>query len=165
MWWLTELSTTSKRIMDAFTAQMLPRGQWVAQDATDMTLEGSLESEDDPQAAEKVSQVASASPAQQPDNVVPLRAREAEFAEYMLAQEAKRNGNGNGHAPAQVTFEEGAFQIGSPPPPNVTVEPAVVNVTPPSIHVDVERGVAVTRTLTLSDGRTATLTEEPNVDQ
>ena len=26
MWWLTELRTTSKRIMDAFSAQMLPRG-------------------------------------------------------------------------------------------------------------------------------------------
>jgi HK97 family phage portal protein len=62
MWWLTELRTTSKRIMDAFTAQMLPRGQWVTQDATDITQEGSLESEDDPQ----LSQVAKASPAQQP---------------------------------------------------------------------------------------------------
>jgi hypothetical protein len=61
MWWLTELSTTSKRIMDAFTAQMLPRGQWVAQDATDMTIEGSIDSQDDPQ----LSQVAAASPAQQ----------------------------------------------------------------------------------------------------
>jgi HK97 family phage portal protein len=62
MWWMTELRTTSKRIMDAFTAQMLPRGQWVAQDATDITLEGSIEGEDDPQ----LSQVAKASPAQQP---------------------------------------------------------------------------------------------------
>lgn len=62
MWWLTELRTTSKRIMDAFTAQMLPRGQWVAQDATDITVEGSQEAEDDPQ----LSQVAKASPAQQP---------------------------------------------------------------------------------------------------
>jgi phage portal protein BeeE len=61
MWWLTELSTTSKRIMDAFTAQLLPRGQWVTQDATDMTIEGSIESTDDPQ----LSQVAAASPAQQ----------------------------------------------------------------------------------------------------
>jgi hypothetical protein len=62
MWWLTELRTTSKRIMDAFTAQMLPRGQWVSQDATDVTIEGSQEAEDDPQ----LSQVAKASPAQQP---------------------------------------------------------------------------------------------------
>ena len=61
MWWLTELRTTSKRIMDAFTAQMLPRGQWVTQDATDITIEGSMESTDDPQ----LSQVAKASPAQQ----------------------------------------------------------------------------------------------------
>jgi hypothetical protein len=62
MWWLTELRTTSKRIMDAMTAQALPRGQWVAQDATDITQEASIESEDDPQ----LSQVAKASPAQQP---------------------------------------------------------------------------------------------------
>jgi hypothetical protein len=60
MWWLTELSTTSKRIMDAFSAQMLPRGQSVSQDATDMTIEGSIDTEDDPQ----LSQVAAASPAQ-----------------------------------------------------------------------------------------------------
>jgi hypothetical protein len=162
MWWLTELSTTSKRIMDAFTAQMLPRGQWVAQDATDMTLEGSLESEDDPQASEKVSQVASATPAQQPDNVVSIRSREAEFVEYVLAQEAKRNGNG--HQPA-VTLNEGAIRVEAAPVPSVIVEPAHVTVEPAQIHVDVERGVAVTRTLTLSDGRTATLTEEPHVDQ
>lgn len=62
MWWLTELSTTSKRIMDAFSAQMLPRGQWVTQDATDMTVDGSIEASDDPQ----LSPGASASPAQQP---------------------------------------------------------------------------------------------------
>lgn len=62
MWWLTELRTTSKRIMDAFSAQMLPRGQWVEQDATDITIEDSIETEDDPQ----LSQVAKASPAQQP---------------------------------------------------------------------------------------------------
>lgn len=62
MWWLTELSTTSKRLMDAFSAQMLPRGQWVSQDATDFTIEGSIESSDDVQ----FSQVAKASPAQQP---------------------------------------------------------------------------------------------------
>jgi hypothetical protein len=62
MWWLTELRTTSKRLMDAFTAQMLPRGQWVSQDATDVTVEVSIEADDDPQ----LSQVAKASPAQQP---------------------------------------------------------------------------------------------------
>ena len=61
MWWLTRLRTRSKRIMDALTAQMLPRGQWVVQDASDITAEGSQEAEDDPQ----LSQVAKASPAQQ----------------------------------------------------------------------------------------------------
>lgn len=61
MWWLTELRTTAKRIVDAFTAQMLPRGQWVSVDASDITTEGASAS-DDPQA----SQVTQASPAQQP---------------------------------------------------------------------------------------------------
>jgi hypothetical protein len=63
MWWLSELRTTSKRIMDAFSAQMLPRGQWVSQDATDITVEGAIDAADDEQAA---SNVAKASPAQQP---------------------------------------------------------------------------------------------------
>jgi hypothetical protein len=64
MWWLTELRTTAKRIVDAFTAQMLPRGQWVSVDASDITTKELTESsaEDDPQ----LSQVAKASPAQQP---------------------------------------------------------------------------------------------------
>jgi hypothetical protein len=62
MWWLTRLRTRAKRIVDAFSAQLLPRGQWVSVDASDITLEGSLEAEDDPQ----LSQVAKASPAQQP---------------------------------------------------------------------------------------------------
>jgi len=63
MWWLTELRTTAKRIVDAFTAQMLPRGQWVSVDASDITSElGPDSSSDDPQ----LSQVANASPAQQP---------------------------------------------------------------------------------------------------
>jgi phage portal protein BeeE len=62
MWWLTELRTTSKRVMDAWTARLLPRGQWVTQDATDITLEGSIEADDDPQA----SNVAKVSPAQTP---------------------------------------------------------------------------------------------------
>jgi hypothetical protein len=68
MWWLTELSTTSKRIMDMFTAQLLPAGQWVTQDATDMTIEGSIEAQDDPQQ----SQVAKASPAQQPGRLTAI---------------------------------------------------------------------------------------------
>jgi HK97 family phage portal protein len=63
MWWLTELRTTAKRIVDAFTAQMLPRGQWVSVDASDITTELDAGSaENDPQ----LSQVAKASPAQQP---------------------------------------------------------------------------------------------------
>jgi len=60
MWWLTELRTTSKRVMDAWTARLLPRGQFVTQDATDMTIEGSIEADDDPQG----SNVAKVSPAQ-----------------------------------------------------------------------------------------------------
>jgi phage portal protein BeeE len=68
MWWLTELSTTSKRLMDAFSAQMLPRGQWVSQDATDMTIEGSIEAADDPQA----SLAAKASPSQQPGRLTAI---------------------------------------------------------------------------------------------
>ena len=61
-WWLTRLRTRSKRIMDAFSAQMLPAGQSVTQDASDITVEGSVEAEDDPQ----LSPAAKASPAQQP---------------------------------------------------------------------------------------------------
>jgi len=62
MWWLTELRTTAKRIVDAFSAQMLPRGQWVRVDASDITLELDAQSAaNDPQ----LSQVAQASPADQ----------------------------------------------------------------------------------------------------
>ena len=61
MWWLTELRTTAKRIVDAFSAQMLPRGQWVSVDASDITQEVNAGALDDPQ----LSQVANASPAQQ----------------------------------------------------------------------------------------------------
>jgi hypothetical protein len=68
MWWLTELRPTAKRIVDAFSAQMLPRGQWVSVDASDITTEGSVESEDDPQA----SPVAKASPAQQPGGLTAI---------------------------------------------------------------------------------------------
>jgi hypothetical protein len=61
-WWLTELRTTAKRIVDAFTAQALPSGQWVSVDASDITLELNEQSDDDdPQSA-----VVKASPAQQP---------------------------------------------------------------------------------------------------
>ena len=63
MWWLTELRTVSARIMNAFNAQLLPAGQWVTQDATDITLEGSIEASDDPQ---NVPNTSKASPVQQP---------------------------------------------------------------------------------------------------
>jgi hypothetical protein len=69
MWWLTELRTTSKRIMDALSAQMLPRGQWVTQDASDGTIEGSIETTDDPQSGPRPGS-AQASPAQQPLSLV-----------------------------------------------------------------------------------------------
>jgi phage portal protein BeeE len=62
MWWLTELRTTAKRIVDAFTAQALPAGQFVSVDSSDITVEPA-DSEDDPQAAP--SSVVKASPAQQ----------------------------------------------------------------------------------------------------
>jgi len=64
MWWLTRLRTRAKRIVDAFTAQMLPAGQFVSVDASDITSEtlNADSAVDDPQAA---SQVAKASPAQQ----------------------------------------------------------------------------------------------------
>lgn len=62
MWWRFELRTTSKRVMDAMTAQMLPRGQYVWQDAADTFLPlDSMSDEDDPQA----STVAAASPGPQ----------------------------------------------------------------------------------------------------
>jgi hypothetical protein len=61
MWWLTELRTTAKRLEDAFTAQMLPAGQWISFDAADITTEA-ITPGDDPQ----LSQVAQASPVQQP---------------------------------------------------------------------------------------------------
>lgn len=63
MWWRFELRPTAKRLADAFTAQMLPAGQWVWFDAADTFLPlDQASEEDDPQA----SSVAKASPAQQP---------------------------------------------------------------------------------------------------
>lgn len=50
MWWLTELRTTAKRIGDALSAQMLPRGQWISFDASDITT-GQIDPADDEQAA------------------------------------------------------------------------------------------------------------------
>jgi HK97 family phage portal protein len=65
MWWRFELRPTATRIANAFTAQMLPRGQWVSLDASD-TFEPIITPEDD----EQGSQVAKASPAQQPLTVI-----------------------------------------------------------------------------------------------
>jgi len=63
MWWRFELRPTATRIVNAFSAQMLPRGQWTTFDAADTfaPIDSSSE-EDDPQ----LSQVIKASPAQQP---------------------------------------------------------------------------------------------------
>jgi hypothetical protein len=64
MWWLTELRQTAKRMADAFSAQMLPAGQWVSVDASDITTaELTADSAADD---EQGSQVAKASPVQQP---------------------------------------------------------------------------------------------------
>ncbi len=65
MWWRFELRPTATRIANAFSAQMLPRGQWVSFDAAD-TFEPVITPEDD----EQLSQVAQASPSQQPLSVV-----------------------------------------------------------------------------------------------
>ena len=63
MWWRFELRPTATRIANAFSAQMLPRGQFVTFDAADTFAEiTEVSTEDDPQA----SQVAKASPSQQP---------------------------------------------------------------------------------------------------
>jgi hypothetical protein len=63
MWWRFELRPTATRIANAFSAQMLPRGQWVTFDAADtFAVLTELSEEDDPQ----LSQVAQATPAQQP---------------------------------------------------------------------------------------------------
>jgi hypothetical protein len=62
MWWRFELRTTATRIANAFSAQMLPRGQWVSFDAADTFLPLDAMSDDDD---EQESQVAKASPAQQ----------------------------------------------------------------------------------------------------
>jgi hypothetical protein len=70
-WWRFELRTLGKRIADAFTAQMLPRGSWVAVDASDTFAVITEQSDDDdPQE----SQVAPASPTQQTTaGVTPIR--------------------------------------------------------------------------------------------
>ena len=70
MWWRFELRPTSKRISDAFSAQMLPRGQYVWFDAADTfaALTGAP-AEEDPQAAvdqPAAPAIAAASPAHKP---------------------------------------------------------------------------------------------------
>jgi len=63
MWWRFELRTTATRIANAFSAQALPAGNWVSFDAADTFLPlDEMSEENDPQ----LSQVAKASPAQQP---------------------------------------------------------------------------------------------------
>ena len=65
MWWRFELRTLATRIANAWSARLLPRGQWVTFDAADTFAPlDEMSEEDDPQA----SQVAKASPApsQQP---------------------------------------------------------------------------------------------------
>jgi hypothetical protein len=63
MWWRFELRTLATRIANAWSAQMLPRGQWVSFDAADTFMPlTEMSDDDDPQA----SQVAKASPAQRP---------------------------------------------------------------------------------------------------
>lgn len=62
MWWRFELRTLATRIANAWTAQLLPRGQWVSFDAADTFMPlTEMSDDDDPQA----SQVAKATPAQQ----------------------------------------------------------------------------------------------------
>jgi len=63
MWWRFELRPTATRVANAFSAQMLPRGQWVSFDAADtFAVLSDLSDDNDEQA----SQVAKASPTQQP---------------------------------------------------------------------------------------------------
>lgn len=66
MWWRFELRPTAKRIADALSGQMLPRGQWVNFEAEDTVLPLSeLSDENDPQLAEPPA-AGAATPAQQP---------------------------------------------------------------------------------------------------
>ncbi len=52
MWWLTELRTVATQIGNAFSSQMLPKGQWISFDASDITTELNADSaSDDEQAA------------------------------------------------------------------------------------------------------------------
>jgi HK97 family phage portal protein len=69
MWWRFELRTLATRIANAWSAQMLPRGQYVTFDAADTFMPlTEMSEEDDPQA----SQTAKASPAQQPPRLAAI---------------------------------------------------------------------------------------------
>jgi len=77
MWWRFELRNTATRIANAWSAQMLPRGQWVtirAEDTFAPLLPDSTE--DDPQLAPQQDapqpQIAKASPAQQPGRLTAI---------------------------------------------------------------------------------------------
>lgn len=64
-WWFTELETTAKQIVDAFTARLLPAGQWVHVDASRFSA-GAEGGQEDPQASpheDTPPNVAKASPA------------------------------------------------------------------------------------------------------
>jgi hypothetical protein len=70
------------------------------------------------------------------------------------------NGNGSGThtaliAPPGVTFADGAIKVAAAPQPNVDVV-----VQPPNVQVDIHPGGVSRRTVTFSDGRTATIEEE-----
>lgn len=68
-WWRFELRPTAKRIADALSAQMLPRGNWVTFDASDTfapiaveNVPGTEAEDDDPQLANQPAVTAAASP-------------------------------------------------------------------------------------------------------
>jgi phage portal protein BeeE len=52
MWWRFELRTTATRIANAFSAQMLPRGQWVSFDAPTRSAARPISRDDDDRAAD-----------------------------------------------------------------------------------------------------------------
>jgi phage portal protein BeeE len=69
MWWRFELRTLATRIANAWSAQMLPRGQWVTFDAADTFMPLTEMSDDDDT---QVAQTAKASPAQQPPRLAAI---------------------------------------------------------------------------------------------
>jgi HK97 family phage portal protein len=74
MWWRFELRPLATRIANAWSAQMLPRGQWVTFDAADTFMPlTEMSDDDDPQA----SQVAKATPASQPARLTAIGGQDA----------------------------------------------------------------------------------------